>query len=180
MSDSDWSLLTLARAGYRNAWQSLVDKHYQRLVNLAFLITGSRDTACDIAQETFLRVIECYPKHELGTLSGYLSTIAFHCALKKKDQQKREASLENVTNSLDSGFTPWEHVVVNEQMEMAAHAIAALDADERDVLVLRFYGGLSYEEIADQLKVPLGTVKSRLFRAVGKCREYFVKMGVTP
>ncbi|MDK9699255.1 MAG: RNA polymerase sigma factor [bacterium] len=180
MSDPDWSLLSLARAGYRNAWQSLVDKHYQRLVNLAFLITGSRDTACDIAQETFLRVIECHPKHELGTLSGYLSTIAFHSALKNKDRQRRESSLENVANTLDSGFTPWEHVVADEQVMMATRAIAGLDSDERNVLVLRFYGDLSYEEIATQLVVPIGTVKSRLFRAVGKCREYFVKMGVTP
>jgi RNA polymerase sigma-70 factor (ECF subfamily) len=59
-----------------------------------------------------------------------------------------------------------------------ARALRTLDAEHRDVLVLRFYGGYSYEEIAKIVEAPLGTVKSRIFYAVKSCRETLQQKGV--
>jgi len=77
-----------------------------------------------------------------------------------------------------SGSNQLEKVLADERDRHVAEAITALDAEHRDVLILRLYGGHSYEEIAETLGVPVGTVKSRIFNAVRSCRGSLKEKGV--
>lgn len=170
MSDPEWTLLRQAQQSDHPAWEQLVATHYPRLVNLAFLLTGARASAQDVAQETLLRAVTRSVRHEDGTVAGYLATIAYRLALSEQTRIRRAIAMD--PESIDDRSDPPDRqVMASEQAAAVAQALAALAADERAVLVLRFYGDLSYEEIARVTGAPLGTVKSRMFRAVKNCRE---------
>ena len=152
-------------------------KQYQtRLTALALLITGSAAAANDVVQDTFVRALVAKLKNTTGTVQGFLGTIAFRLALKESKRTRRNMDLDGL-DLLDQTPNPLDKVLIDERDRLVARAIGTLDTDHRDVLVLRFYGGHSYEEIAELLKIPLGTVKSRIFYAVKSCREILRETG---
>ncbi len=174
----DWEDFRRARKGDEGAWRRLVDRHRPRLVTMAFLICGSRESAEDCAQEAFARLAHSPPGHEEGALGGYLATVVYRLAVKEWYRRKRgiewgEREIE------DPAESPGEALVRGEEQRMAAAAIRSLDEVHRIVVVLRLYGHHSYAEIAELTHVPEGTVKSRLFYAVRECREFLTKKGVT-
>jgi RNA polymerase sigma-70 factor (ECF subfamily) len=144
---------------------------------LAILITGSPSAAQDIVQETFVKALDARLRDTDGTVNGLLGTIAYRLALKELKRVGRHAEL-NVPDQLDPGPDPLDIVLIDERDRLVAQAIRSLDKDHRDPLVLRFYGGHSYDEIAGVLNIPLGTVKSRIFIAVRTCREILREKGV--
>ena len=175
---TDWDWLDRAQSGDRSAWQRLVDQHFPRLTNLAYLILGSKEGAMDVAQETFAQLASHLPHHRNGSLGGYLSTIGYHLALKEIQRGKKTVGIGEYDYP-DGARSPLESVIRDERQASAAAAIRALEPDLRDILVLRFYGDLSYDEIVASTGLPLGTVKSRIFRAVQKSRDFLVRNGVT-
>jgi RNA polymerase sigma-70 factor (ECF subfamily) len=148
-----------------------------RLAALALLLTGSPEFAQDAAQEAFVRLLKANPDPEQGTLSGYLSTIVYHFALKENRRTGRHQNIENQSLESDSP-SALEQMVRNERERLVVRAICALDDAHRTTIALRFYGNHSYEEIAALTGVPMGTVKSRLFYAVKQCREWLKRKGV--
>jgi RNA polymerase sigma-70 factor (ECF subfamily) len=173
----EWELFFRARGGNEKAWRELVGKFQTRLAALALLITGSAAATDDIVQETFLRAFEAGIRNTAGTVSGYLGTIAYRLALKEVKRLRREADLEGKYLPDDSG-NPLESILTRERDRLVAEAIGALDDAHRETLVLRFYGGHSYDEIASILQIPSGTVKSRMFNAVATCRMLLRQKGV--
>lgn len=175
--DSGWECFIRARNGDKSAWRELVNSHRPRLMSLAVLITGSVTDAEDIVQETFTRAIITGARHYKSTLEKYLSTIAFRLSLKEKKRSHRQASLEEI-QLIDATRDSLDSVLLTERDRHIAGAIRGLDRKHRDVLVLRFYGNCSYEEIAELLEISLGTVKSRIFYAVKTCREILKEKGI--
>lgn len=175
--NSDWERLVRAQRGDEASCRELIDQHQARLVALALLITGCAAAADDVVQETFVRALHSRLKDTNGTVQGFLGTIAYRLALKESKRAGRNTRLE-LLDPPDRSPGPLENVIIDERDRLVACAIGALDHDHREVLVLRFYGGQSYEEIAGLLKIPLGTVKSRLFYAVKSCREMLREKGV--
>ena len=175
--DSGWECFIRARRGDKSAWRDLVDCHRPRLMSLALLITGSAADAEDIVQETFTRAIIAGARHYKSTLEKYLGTIAFRLSLKEKKRSNRQASLENFELA-DSAHNSLDSVILSERDRQIAAAIRTLDKKHRDVLVLRFYGNCSYEEIAELLEISSGTVKSRVFYAVKTCRKILKEKGI--
>jgi RNA polymerase sigma-70 factor (ECF subfamily) len=175
--NSDWDCLLRARRGEKESCRELIEKHQSRLTALALLITGCAAAADDVVQETFVRALNAKLQNTAGTVHGFLGTIAYRLALKESSRTGRNVDLGSF-DPPDRTPGPLENVLIDERDRLVAGAIGALDTDHRDVLVLRFYGGHSYEEIAGLLKVPLGTVKSRLFYAVKSCREMLHNKGV--
>ncbi|MCF7810909.1 RNA polymerase sigma factor [bacterium] len=173
---SDWELLEKARSGSKNAWNELINKYHFRLVNVAMLITGSLSSAQDAAQEAFIRLINVREQNHDGSFNAYITRITYNFALKEKARLFRLQSLDNVDVPDDSN--PIGDALKNEKDKTLADAIQSLTDDHKDILVLRLYGELSYEEIAAELDVPLGTVKSRIFYAVKTCREELRKRGI--
>ncbi len=174
---TDWENLRRARKGDESAWKVLVDHYQKRLIKMTILITKSAAAAQDIVQETFLYLIRSNARHHDGNFRAYISTITYHLALKEKKRLLREDGLENSVLT-DKSLHPLDTVLLKERDIQIAGAINSLSEDHRDVLVLRFYGDHSYEEIAGITGQPIGTVKSRIFYAVKKCREKLMQKGV--
>jgi RNA polymerase sigma-70 factor (ECF subfamily) len=167
---SDWESLDRARCGDDGGWRDLVERHHARLVSVVLLITGSPDAAKDIAQEAFTRLFSVELAHRSGTVGGWLSTTAYHLAVKECQRAHRQEQIEGV-DPPDAAPSPLDGMLIEERDRHLAAAIRALDPLHREILVLRFYGGQSYEDIARLLNVPLGTVKSRIFYAVKSCQQ---------
>lgn len=173
----EWELFFRARQGNEKAWRELVEKYQTRLAALALLITGSAAATDDIVQETFLRAFEAGIKNTAGTVSGYLGTIAYRLALKEVKRLRRDVELEGRYLTDDSG-NPLESILTRERDRLVVEAVGTLDDAHRETLVLRCYGGHSYDEVAKIMRIPVGTVKSRIFNAVATCRKLLRQKGV--
>jgi RNA polymerase sigma-70 factor, ECF subfamily len=174
---SEWIVLERAQHGDASAWRELTSKHQARLTAIALFVTRSPAAADDVVQETFVRALRAEIKHRDGSVQGFLGTIAYRLALKEVRRGRRHLDLGSLA-SLESGADSLAGLLSEERDRHVAAAIHALDDDHRDVLVLRFYGGHSYEAIANLLQVPLGTVKSRIFYAVQACRKRLREEGL--
>jgi len=173
----DWDCLFRARKGDEAAWRELAECFQPRLTALALVITRSATAAEDIVQETFLRAHRSRLSNTDGSLGGYLGTIAYRLAVKESQHARRQT--ETFTrDAADDTSNPLERLLTSERDRLVAAAVASLDDCHRDVLLLRFYGDHSYDQIARLLQIPVGTVKSRMFHAVRSCRELLCQQGV--
>ena len=175
--NAEWEYLARAQLGDEIAWRELIRRHKARLTSLALLITGSAAAANDIVQETFVRALRAKIRHGTETVQGFMGTIAYRLALKELKSVQRNEKLGRV-DLTDHGYTPLDNVLLDERDRHVADAIRSLDAEHRDVLILRFYANHSYEEIAELLQISLGTVKSRIFYAVKSCRQILREKGI--
>lgn len=176
--NSEWGCFIRAQRGDEMAWRMLIAQYRTRLTTLALFITGSASAAEDVAQETFVRAISTNVRRFTGTVSGFLGTIAYRLALKEARRERQSVELNELALA-DAQNNPLEELLSDERTRAIAAVIDALDDKHRDVLVLRLYGGCSYEEIADLLQIAVGTAKSRMFNATRACREGLKKKGIT-
>lgn len=173
----EWECFLRAQKGDDRAWREMMDNYQPRLLSLTFLVTGSLSAAEDIVQETFLRALEMKIKNHDGSIRGLLGTIAYRLALKELKRSRRNAEFNNIELE-DPGRNSLDVIIEDESGRVVAETIRGLDRIHRDILVLRFYAGHSYDEIADLIDLPIGTVKSRIFYAVKRCREILKDKGV--
>lgn len=180
-SDADiepgWDIFARAQHGEEIAWRVLISHYRPRLLAIAALVTGNGATAEDVVQETFSRSLAVRVRNHHGTVRGLLGTIAFRLAVKATQRNRRESGAvdERIT---DPHPNPLDALIDDERDRAVAQAIRALADDQREAMVLRFYGGHSYEEISAALDIPVGTAKSRVFYAVKSCREVLKSKGV--
>ena len=182
MSDGDADALLVERfkQGDMRAFEMLVVKYQRRIERLIGRMVRDTDLVADIAQETFIRAYRALPQFR-GESAFYtwLYRIAVNTAKKalvdlKRDPIVTEAALASrdaddetsrVENELSDGTTP-EAVLASKEIAAAVNAaIDALSEDLRQAITLREIEGLSYEEIAEVMRCPIGTVRSRIFRA---------------
>jgi RNA polymerase sigma-70 factor, ECF subfamily len=178
--DADAMLVERAKRGEVSAFEMLVVKYQRRIERLVGRMVRDTDLVQDIAQETFIRAYRALPQFR-GDSAFYtwLYRIAVNTAKKALVEKKRDplvfegvmVSTEDgeepsrVENELTDGETP-ETVLAGRQVAATVNAaIDALSEDLRQAIVLREIEGLSYEEIADVMNCPIGTVRSRIFRA---------------
>ncbi len=173
---SDWELLDRALEGREKAWQLLIEKHAPGLTRMAFLIAGSLQSAQELVNDAFVEIYKKQPGHRNGSFRAYLSTVVYHRALKEKKRVNSKLTLDGIILE-SSADSPLEHVLKKEKDRVVARIIRSLDPAHREILILRFYGGHSYETIAGMTGLPLGTVKSRMFHAVKMCRERIQEKG---
>ena len=168
---NDGDLLTRSRARDADAFAQLVDRHKDQMVNYLARLTGCRDRAEDIAQETFVRFYkQIHHYREEGTLSAYLFRIATNLVRSEERRKRRWKILQPILSY--SGFagggaapeSPQADALASEEHRQVTRALASLDVLYRAPLVLREIEGLSYQEIATALGCNEGTVKSRLHR----------------
>jgi RNA polymerase sigma-70 factor (ECF subfamily) len=126
--------------------------------------------ADDLVQECFLRAFQSWDGHaDRGTREGWIWRIAVRTAIDayRRRRPTRDISLQEIGQVAAAAET----AATGDEAAVAWRAIDRLDPSQREVLYLRFAGGLSYAEIAEALNVPLGTVRSRLHRALSAVRE---------
>ena len=174
---SDWELVRKAKNGDKNSWDELFLKYYNHLIRVAVLILGSVDGAKDIVQETFLRLIRSRIKHYKGNFKSYVTLVTFRLALKEKKRMFRSKNIDEL-NFIDNSLQSTNEIINSEHRRLILNAITSLPEEQKEILVLRFYGEYSYEEIAQIISIPLGTVKSRIFYAVKACRDKLREKGV--
>jgi RNA polymerase sigma-70 factor, ECF subfamily len=182
MSDSDADALLVERVkrGDKRAFEMLVVKYQRRIERLIGRMVRDTDLVQDIAQESFIRAYRAMPQFR-GDSAFYtwLYRIAVNTAKKalvelKRDLLVSESSLHSgdegeepsrAENVLTDGETP-EAILASKEIAAAVNAaIEALSEDLRQAVTLREIEGLSYEEIAEVMNCPIGTVRSRIFRA---------------
>jgi RNA polymerase sigma-70 factor (ECF subfamily) len=179
--DADAPLVERVKAGDVKAFEMLVVKYRRRIERLIGRMVRDVDLVPDIAQETFIRAYRAIPQFR-GESAFYtwLYRIAVNTAKKQLMELKRDplvtesarASRDDedegtsrVENELSDGETP-DAVLASKQIASAVNfAIEALSDDLRQAITLREIEGLSYEEIAELMNCPIGTVRSRIFRA---------------
>ncbi len=178
--DADALLVERVKQGDVKAFEMLVVKYQRRIERLVGRMVRDVDLVPDIAQETFIRAYRAIPQFR-GESAFYtwLYRIAVNTAKKFLMELKRDplvtesarASRDDdddssrVENELSDGETP-DAVLASKQIAAAVNfAIEALSDELRQAITLREIEGLSYEEIAELMNCPIGTVRSRIFRA---------------
>jgi RNA polymerase sigma-70 factor (ECF subfamily) len=169
MDDRD--LVGRARRGDREAFSQLIVQYQVSLYNMALRMVGGPDDAADITQEAFLRAWEKIRTLRDLSFKSWLFQIAANLCYDHFRRGRRygvmpeDDQLGGVVTLGLSTPDPHERAETNERTRLVRGCIAALDEDMRMALVLRDVNGMTYEEIASVLRVPLGTVKSRIARA---------------
>jgi RNA polymerase sigma-70 factor (ECF subfamily) len=178
--DADAALVERAKLGDVHAFEMLVVKYQRRIERLIGRMVRDTDLVQDIAQETFIRAYRAMAQFR-GESAFYtwLYRIAVNTAKKalvdlKRDPLVTESALagrddddetSRVENELSDGETP-DAVLASKEIAAAVNAaVEALSEDLRQAITLREIEGLSYEEIAESMNCPIGTVRSRIFRA---------------
>ena len=180
IADDDAGFVARCRRGETEAFSVLVRRHQKKMLNIAYRMIGDYDEACDVVQEAFLSAYRAIGKFRGDAkFSTWLCGIVLnysrsHVTQKAARSRRETVSLDDHVKSRDGSFlnepcSQEESIVERlEKRELEAkvqECIGFLDGEQREVLVLRDIQGFSYEEIGDLLKLPEGTVKSRLFRA---------------
>jgi RNA polymerase sigma-70 factor, ECF subfamily len=171
----DRTLVARILGGDRDRFAELVSRYEKRVINYVYRITHRYEDAHDLTQEIFVKVflaLDRYdPKYQFSTWVFRIAQNSAIDALRKKsvavvplvrpgdEEQGKEREFA------DDGISPYR-ALKNKQLTAAIdRAVGKLPPDYRELIQLRHFGELSYEEIASMKKLPLGTVKNKLFRA---------------
>jgi RNA polymerase sigma-70 factor, ECF subfamily len=163
-AETETELILRAQHGDRHAYGELVRQHHPGVVNVVYRMCGDTELAQDAAQEAFIQAWLHLPTFRPGTsLRNWLYRIAVNAALDVIRRNTKTADNDFETLEMpDPQMGPEAALLQKERTVAVQQAILALTEASRSVLVLREYGGLSYQEIATTLDIPLGTVMSRL------------------
>ncbi len=164
--------------GNTNAFEDLVLEYQKQVYHIALKMTGSEEDAFDLSQETFLKAFRALPtfRGEAG-FGSWLYRMAANLCIDFLRKRKRQGAGQIV--SLDAGededrrppelpdlrYEPQSALEKKELREKVQAGLKKLPDEQRLILVLRDVEGFSYQEISDALKIELGTVKSRIYRA---------------
>ena len=174
---SDWSLVRCAQSGERQAFDRLVLKYRARIVELAMRYTRNRADAEDATQETFIKAYRGLRHFRCeSAFYTWLYRIASNCA-RNLLKARRHDSIKNTIDFSDFRHavrhptrlwdlaTPEELALTADLRGMANAALEGLSEEQRSAITLRELDGLSYQQIAAAMSIPVGTVRSRVFRA---------------
>lgn len=181
---TDEQLLEDYRTGEVGAFRTLIERHHDDLLRFLYRLTGDRQAADDVFQETFLQVHLSAESFDTSRrFKPWLFTIAANKGrdlLRKKSRRQTvdlSAPIKGAAQDAGGGSsfvdlmevdvpTPDSAMDAREREELVQRAVDRLPLPLREILLLAYFQRLSYAQIADDLEIPLGTVKSRLHSAV--------------
>ena len=172
VTKTDAELVRRCRAGDSAAWEQVVQEYSRRVYNLAYRFTNRHEAAEDLTQEVFVRVYRSLDQYDslAGDLANWLMRLARNLVIDDYRRRSRtptdlgedigdhEYHLESRQAAPDRGVEQFERA------RQVHAAIAKLQPDLRECVILRDIEELTYQEIVDILQIPLGTVKSRINR----------------
>jgi len=174
LQTTDTELVKQCLAGDHNAWERIVRQFHQRIYNLAYRFTGRFDESEDLTQEIFLKVYRTLNSYrpESGALVTWMVRVGRNHLI---DHYRKFKTERTQTDSLEVEYekaeenparyrSPAEALEQLELSERVHRALLKVSEDLREAVILRDLEEFMYEEIADMLKLPLGTVKSRINR----------------
>ncbi len=177
---TDMYLVEATLAGSRDAFGTLVERYQDRLYNTLVRVLGSRDDASEVLQDAF---VQAYTKLESFRGSSQFYTWLYRVALnlacshrRRTTRRRGEQSVDQIRERsgmepVDTSLQPEQTALRSEQAELVQAALLEISDEHRQILVLREMEDYSYETIAEILELPVGTVRSRLFRARLQLKE---------
>jgi len=190
-ADEDIEFILACQKGDTEAFGFLVERHQKKMLNIAYRMMGDYNDACDVTQEAFLAAYKSIKKFKAeAKFSTWLYRIVINYSKNRLKQLRNINQREGVSiddsgeikteealcQSFANDTNPGSQMEKCERKNQVQKCITSLDEEYRDVLVLRDIQGLSYAEIKDILKIPEGTVKSRLSRARNALKDCLVKV----
>ena len=169
MAEREIELMIRVREGDSRAFEELYLLYQKPLSTFFHRLSGNPSKVEDLLQELFLRVWKAAPGYEpKAKLSTYLFRIAHNLWI-NDSKKRKEITLQTIEKE---GETPPDFSIqVTESQRKIEHALQELPEGERECLILSHYSGLKYREISEVMEIPVGTVKSRIFSALGKLRK---------
>jgi RNA polymerase sigma-70 factor, ECF subfamily len=157
--------------GDERCFTQLVDIYAKRCFGYFYRLTGNRDLSDELLSELFVKLVEKIGSYRGGSFDGWIFTMAsniFHDHLRFKQRQTRlldEHSKRIMSQS--AGATSGK----NYDTDKLQMALGELDSDVRELVMMRFYSQMSFKEIAESRKEPIGTTLSKVHRGLKKLRE---------
>jgi len=183
-TQSDHALIEATKRGETDAYEEIVRRYKNAIVNYLYRFLNDYEEAVDLAQETFVRVYFAIDRYHTGyAFSTYIYSIATNLAISelRKRKRRRMLSLTGLFQGegdeavefqpRDERQLPDAQLVDDERSKTIARAIAALPEKYRVAVVLRDVDGRTYEEIAEIMRLGLGTTKSRINRGRALLKE---------
>jgi len=185
MGRSDEELVEACRSGETSAFDLLVGRWEDKIRGAAWRVLGSEEEARDVAQEAFLKAyrgLDAFKSE--ARFSSWLYQIALNLCRDRLRRRRTRASvsLEELEEAGPVLVEPrpgaHELALQNDLARVVRRAVSALPLEQREVLILKEYEGLTFLEIAQALDVPISTVKTRLYRGLGQLRVRLERDGV--
>jgi len=165
---SDQELIEAINKGQADAFEVLYYRYHDWVFNLAWRFTGSRDDALDVMQETFAYLLKKFPGFKLtASMTTFFYPVVKHISLNIKKKNLKFSTEKYV---FDEFIDPKANTKDTYPKDLAA-VLGILPAELREILLMKYVDEMSQEEIAQALNIPIGTVKSRLYRALQILRE---------
>lgn len=171
-------LIKQVQRGDKEAFEALFYQYKDTVYNTAYLIMGNSEDAEDIVQEVFVKVYSKASTFQAGrgSIDAWLHRITVNQCIDER-RKKRPVSSHNEIELRGTDSDILLKSIIEEERREVWEALKSLDKKHRLVLVLRYYEELPYEEIAERLSIPLGTVKSRINKALGTLRKKLKRKG---
>jgi len=173
----DEALVEAANEGDVSAFEVIYYRYRDWVVRLAYRFTGNKHDALDVLQDTFAYLLKKFPGFRLSAkMTTFLYPVVKHLSIAIQRKRRRYVSDDEIMR--EAAAPPEEDRPSREEL---AAVLAGLPEKQRDVLLMRFVDGMSLQEIAEAVRIPLGTVKSRPHNALQtlrtdkRTRAYFLK-----
>ena len=171
-------LVQASQQGEQDAFALLVERHQRLVFNLSLRMVQDYEDASEVTQEAFLAAWQGLPAFRgEARFATWLYRIAYHCCLRQLERRKRERDLqaviqaEQTLDGMNKAQRAEDILELRDRQAMVREQMEQLPAKYRVVLILRHLQEMTYEEMADILSRPVGTIKTHLFRARHQLRE---------
>ena len=174
LMDDDEIAIEKCRNGEREAFHHLVEKYQRQAISHATAILGSREDALDAAQEAFIDAFRALKQFDNSRpfypwFYVLLRNRCFKLAARKRETESIDETVIVAPNS----------TAQSERILALENALRSLDMEDREIVTLKYFDGLSYNELAERLQIPKGTVMSRLFHARKKLQAKLERVVAT-
>jgi RNA polymerase sigma-70 factor (ECF subfamily) len=181
VEQEDARLIQASQQGNQEAFATLLQKHQRRVFNMILRMVHDYDDASDVTQETFLAAWQGLPSFRgEARFSTWLYSIAYHCSLRQLERRKHEEALQTAMQAqqfpegAQLEMRPEEMVEGYDMQARVREHLSQLPMKYRVVLILRHLQDRTYEEMAQILNLPIGTIKTHLFRARNLLKEHLL------
>ena len=183
----DLLLVAASKNGDQDAFAQLVQRYQRRVFNLVYRMLQQYDEATEITQETFLAAWQGLPAFRGDArFPTWLYRIAYNCSLKQLELRKRDRALqvaletEQVLEDANNENRANAEIDARDRQALIQEHLSHLPAKYRIVLILRHLQDKTYEEMAEILTMPIGTIKTHLFRARNLLKERLQSLNREP
>ncbi len=174
LMDDDEIAIEKCRNGEREAFRHLVEKYQRQATSHATAILGSREDALDAAQEAFIDAFKALKQFDsLRPFYPWFYVLLRNRCFKLAARKRETESIDETVIVAPNSTAQSERILALE------NALRSLDMEDREIVTLKYFDGLSYNELAERLQIPKGTVMSRLFHARRKLQAKLERVVAT-